>query len=49
MCGTLILFVLFINYKDIFVFAQNLALTEAGNNPEEGFSIHIIQHTTTRQ
>ena len=36
MCGTLILFVLFINYKDIFVFAQNLALTEADNNPKEG-------------
>ena len=34
MYGTLILFVLFINYKDIFILAQNLALTEAGNNPE---------------
>ena len=42
MCGTLILFVLFINYQDIFAFAQNLALTEAGNNPEEGSPIHII-------
>ena len=36
MCGTLILFVLFVNYKEIFVFAQNLALKEASNNPKEG-------------
>ena len=36
MCGTLILFALLVNYKDIFVFAQNLALHEASNIPEEG-------------
>ena len=32
----MILFALLVNYKDIFVFAQNLALHEASNIPEKG-------------